>query len=579
MAVAAVLCCLTGCRQEDTTVQAEFRRVHTELTQGEHFEKAWYLLRQLEEFDPEQTIAQVTYHLNRWLAEQGSAADWLRDPMLGDAKLGYLRQLSSLGRLDSRDISTHDVRYLREARWLNDLAKWVQESPPPAELADWLATLPGSLGPEQAGKLASAARLFDWTTRNIQLDPFPVVEGAEHIERPAAEPIPGPGYTLYPWQSLMLGHGDAWLRTRVFVLLLRQLNIDAVVLATAASETAPTKPWTVGVSIGEELYLFEPELGWPILGPDGVGVATLTQVLDAPALLRQLDIGDALPYRIQEADLAHIVALIDASSESLSQKMRIIESRLAGDQRMVLTTSPTALKQRVEQCRGVRSVHLWAVPFEAELFHLSFAELRKRDSRVESQYQWEMAIFSGLSPLVQARQLHFRRQFDRQEERPGAIVRYMEVRIPEREIDQLSTDVDRQALYNLRKTPAETQEAWQMRITQGQQLLRSGKQHASFWLGLVHYEQGEFETASNWFAKRTLEESPDSPWVPGARYNLGRCYEAQGKFAEARATYLLDDSVQRHGNLLRSRWIRVHKLNDTSPEDETKAAGAAQSGS
>jgi hypothetical protein len=68
-------------------------------------------------------------------------------------------------------------------------------------------------------------------------------------------------------------------------------------------------------------------------------------------------------------------------------------------------------------------------------------------------------------------------------------------------------------------------------------------------------ERRDYEVAVNWLKVRTLDSDPDGPWKNGARYNLARCYEAMGQVAEARQMYLIDDSPQRHGCLLRARQL------------------------
>ena len=82
------------------------------------------------------------------------------------------------------------------------------------------------------------------------------------------------------------------------------------------------------------------------------------------------------------------------------------------------------------------------------------------------------------------------------------------------------------------------------------------KQTATYWLGITHYDTGRFETAVDWLKQRTLDSPGENPWKPGARYNLSRSYEALGDLETARKTLLLDDSPQKHGNLLRARYLR-----------------------
>ena len=79
------------------------------------------------------------------------------------------------------------------------------------------------------------------------------------------------------------------------------------------------------------------------------------------------------------------------------------------------------------------------------------------------------------------------------------------------------------------------------------------KQAASFWLGLMAYDEQAYPAAVDFFRERVIIASPDGPWTPGARYNLGRTYEALGDIEKAVAQYQLDTSPQSTGNKLRAR--------------------------
>src|SRR5262249_35439601 len=83
--------------------------------------------------------------------------------------------------------------------------------------------------------------------------------------------------------------------------------------------------------------------------------------------------------------------------------------------------------------------------------------------------------------------------------------------------------------------------------------LTTAKQHASYWLGLVSFEHGNYPAAVDYLKTRTLDAWPDGPWTYGAQYNLGRSLEALGKPAEAAAAYRGDHSPQRAGSLLRAK--------------------------
>ena len=61
---------------------------------------------------------------------------------------------------------------------------------------------------------------------------------------------------------MLYGRGDYAERAKLMMLMLRQMEIDSVLLTVG--ETA--KPWAVAVSIGKEYYLFDTKLGLPIPG-------------------------------------------------------------------------------------------------------------------------------------------------------------------------------------------------------------------------------------------------------------------------------------------------------------------------
>lgn len=87
-------------------------------------------------------------------------------------------------------------------------------------------------------------------------------------------------------------------------------------------------------------------------------------------------------------------------------------------------------------------------------------------------------------------------------------------------------------------------------------LARARKHSATYWLGLTYHESSNESAAIEWLAQRTMEAIPPSPWIPGARYNLARVYEDLGQWDAARKWLESDkDSPQRHGNLLRAKWI------------------------
>jgi tetratricopeptide (TPR) repeat protein len=85
------------------------------------------------------------------------------------------------------------------------------------------------------------------------------------------------------------------------------------------------------------------------------------------------------------------------------------------------------------------------------------------------------------------------------------------------------------------------------------------KHDATYWLGLISFDEGQFETAKDYFTQTIAEAAANDPfsWASAARYNLARTHEAAGETAEA--IKLLEEdtnSPQSYGNRLRARRLK-----------------------
>jgi hypothetical protein len=160
------------------------------------------------------------------------------------------------------------------------------------------------------------------------------------------------------------------------MLLARQQGIDTALIALADKDGKPTQTWCLGVLSQGKLYLFEPTLGLPIPAPGGVHrdeagrlqiePATLAQVAADDALLRQLDLPER-PYPVKSSQIQRVVAQVEGSPAYLSQRMKLIESQLAGDDRVVLSVDASAQAERFKACGHVVGAELWDVPYRTLL--------------------------------------------------------------------------------------------------------------------------------------------------------------------------------------------------------------------
>ena len=85
--------------------------------------------------------------------------------------------------------------------------------------------------------------------------------------------------------------------------------------------------------------------------------------------------------------------------------------------------------------------------------------------------------------------------------------------------------------------------------------MRLGKRTATYWISLIQYDDGRYDTAKNWYTKRVLVEEQLSFWEPHARYNLARTYERLGDSDRSIELYKTDGDPQEHGYRIRARLL------------------------
>ncbi|MFV0445353.1 MAG: hypothetical protein ACK5Q5_17385 [Planctomycetaceae bacterium] len=339
------------------------------------------------------------YDLNLWREDCGSlyAAEQIAQDEL------LVRQLlaEDVAELTLQDkYTSRDVAHLRTTLLIRQAAEHVTAGVP--------------------GGLEQAVRLFDFVQRNV-LDAGP--------ESP----------TMTPYEIVLIGRGSGAQRAWLFAELLRQVELDAVILKPAAASEMETDLWLVGVPIQHEgqtdVYLFDAIAGLPIpaaseqdsKNPLVRQPATLADVVKNDGLLRALD-SEGSPYRLTAEQLQSAdVGLIGHSSlwsNRLATIDYIIDLRGAifydglGENRL----KPTSLQQRIltagqDQGWTADKLFVWSFP-EQEL--ATFGTRNARGAELVSNYLTMLAgpriqdipdSQTGLNiewdhPLIEARHLH-----------------------------------------------------------------------------------------------------------------------------------------------------------------------------
>lgn len=464
---------------------------------------------------PDETaLVQLTDRANQWFRNlKADQVDWQPCDLISTLPEN-LRNAESISPLISPEalqdglFDLADVRSLQEAIWLRDIGVWAKH--------------------EAYEKVDTALALFDWTIRNIQLD----------------EPDQ-PGFVHQPWQALMYGHGSAEMRAWIFAGLCLEQQLDVVMLSVNEEEKE-SRWWLPALLVDGELYLFDTRLGLPILDAKAEHIATLGEVVADPSLLRKLDLDDEHVYPYTAEDMSHVTASVVATPLQLSRRAAALQNALQGEDFVVLSAPDSDLVESLRNQANITDVKLWSYPYEERLAE----ESMKRPQRELAAQQ--VLAFTQRPRLWKARVLHFQgtkpipvSQQDDPLARPlrghrEAIQQYQngEIRTPDAVLDQF--DAGKQMIY------------------------RAIKYSASYWLGLLSYDEGRFEVAEDWFRRRTLDANPGGFWAPGANYNLARTLEQLGENEEAIEILQADQSPQRYGNLLRARRISANEKPDSS---------------
>ena len=516
--------------------------------------------------------SRALHYLNLWVSQlEAPEEKFEKDALLAHTPRAY-ENSPPLMNLDRRRFDTPDLLFLQQCLWLRDIARRVGPRPAPSDLQPWLKEQEKKIGITEAERLRTAERLFDWTICNLQLDALPpspkAAKAGPGKNDMQSFPAPmrgekGPGYWHLPWQTLLFGHGDSWQRSRVFLLMCRQLDIPVHMLGVQdESGSGAVRPWLCGVMIKGQLYLFDADLGLPIPGPDGKGIATLEQVVADPGLIRALDVPGEAPYGVTAAELQNVTALMDAEPESLTLRMKMLESALFGDKRVVLTSRPSEMEKEVRKCKHISGASIWRISLESVIFQITQAMMRQRNPNLDARHRRETFMFFPPHPLAEARHLQFQGIFDShgEDSRPGACQLYRNLRLPNSVIENLETSSEARRLFGVREEllPKDAK-ARRLQLEDSTKIAKVLKNHATYWMGLSHFDAGDFPAAADWFRDFTLAGTPDSPWLAGARYNLARCFEEEGNWEEARKLYLADESPQKLGNLLRAQRLPTSK--------------------
>ena len=534
--------------------------------------EAFRYLPQLIRLDRTTAMKNIRTDLNYWSKNVVESASWKPSALL-ESVSGKLRTIDFSTRMNKLEFGEPECEFLLQCQMMKEVGKWVVERPYRDSIfSPWLERQKTVLATDDWNQLETTVKLFDWAVCNVGIegqakDALRLVTNSELPFNDSA-----PTYRQLPWQTMMFGRGDTWERARVFTQLAFIQGIDCVVLAlpslSGATENSSLRLWCIGVPIGGELYLFEPQWGLPIPIQTKEGIATLREVKENPEVLRRAKLpGRFESYPVAQADLKNLVALIDAEPFALGRTMHTLERSITGENRMRLSMDSDAMEQRLIKLDSSLSIRLWNVPWIAHAYNQSVRERIHDQSPFSMAYLESFGAFINDTSISKARILHFKGQFKDTVEAMGALRSYMEVRIDEQTLKEMDFDKEIQMRFGMVRQSGEPMDNFLFRIGEAKKYLRRSKFDIAIFLAMLNFDLEKFETASDWLQKRLLMTAGTERWHAHAHYLLGRNLEQQGKVPEALKEYEFENSPQEAGNRIR---IRLKKVLEAAAATDSK---------
>ena len=554
------------------------------------------------QFEQKEFKDKLSTGLNRWISysdDKLSRVNWSLDS-LSQPLLDNNESLAMLAQNEEYSFLGTDAHYLQESAWLGQIVDRVVSSDllsgfelyrlaadgyKPNEdtedpLLEVVSKLHPDLEPENAQKLTDSFKLFDWIIRNIQLvensssdldeDGIDAAALNKSAGTLAQRGISGVGYERYPWQTLLYGRADYAERAKLFMLALRQLNIDSVMFMPAAEGS---QPWAVGVAIGDDYYLFDTKLGLPLPGEKTGTIATLSQVRQDTSLLSRLDLTteeslkDDTQYWVKPDDVKTLVGLVYVTPESISKRMLALEQSLIGETRLTLAFNGDGIKERLPSVEGVE-IKSWDIAIKTHLFRQAVREAlgQQSSSELRSRLRWHFQGESYIDNFViyrTSRARFFKGKFQTQKRARSlnAIESAKRLMYSDSDLEAVATDKDLQRLLGIRKDDNQSADQFLTQVRSVQDQMRLMRRDAGFFLTQCLFDNSSVNAAKNWL--NVLKDEDDvERWSDGVAYLLGRALEGCKEYDEAIEALSDSGSTQAHGNIIRKRMLSelVEKL-------------------
>lgn len=584
---------LSGCERPDDPMLAILESTASQTRVNDLSRTMDYVFSE-RQYDQTEFNNGVSNGLNRWAGYSKKRFDetaWSPDETLSEIVKPY-ENVPAVERMGGSSFLASDSMFVQGMAWMDIIAKRVEEKSyigqfelyrlmaddyQPGEdeetpIDSVIAKLNPDLDAASAEKLSVAVRLFDWVTRNVQLDETPSYTEEEIEEQRlvegdslSASGLAGPGAKRRLWDMLVFARGDYIEKAKLFIAFCHQIDLPAVMLATGEEKT----PWAVGVLIGEELFLFDTKMGLPIPGKNSTDIATLSEVMADPSLLSKLDLSvkeslaDDTKYWATEDDLKKLTGLVYWNPLSASRRVAVLEDALGQDQRLLLVQRADETIAKLPKLDNV-TWEPWDISLKTAQFRKILRESMPKavsDDRLAQKLGWyfpEEGYVMLFTNYRTARARFLRGKFERPKQeltapKRDAIESFAMLMYDDSDISGLQSNRNLQIMIGARKegqTPAE----WEQDIKSRQAQMRLVRRDAGLFMCQAHFDHGNVSTTANW-VPRLLDEQDVDRWAGALNYLNGRSMEARHQYDEAIEQYKAE-GPQQHGNLIRARLLK-----------------------
>lgn len=472
----------------------------------------------LTKFDSQiQPVLQAQKIEDKTFLQTALANEWVFDrlsPLYGSSRAKFTPSVA----LDFDEVQhplhfafTGDVSSLFEIFLMQDVSRWAQGKPSASPHSTDLNTAgfhdtsgePNDVE-VSAEDIQRARAIFDWTVMNIALTRENFVDTLQSSVIPQT-----------PGEVLLSGCGSALERAWLCVLLGRQQGLDFVLVRIP---TAPAEG-TLDADLGDgsrtllgyvqtdDLALFDPQLGISL-------EMTWKELLNAPEKYSEMLAKAGVTRTVSAENLQQAQFQMEAAPVYLSLRMRILQTRLTGQNRVVLTADPTALRQRLEkQGLAPEAISLWAYPCEVTLWRaLNLEPSYKQELQINAPF---MQRIDGELPYWHARMLHLKGVLTG---RLSATFFYQKARPSDMALEKLAKSDEH---------PSE------------QELLfiRHIRLLASYFMGNISYSVGNTAAAMEYYQVHVLPIKEGNPWLSDANFHCARLEEQSGNAEKAAEFY------------------------------------------